>query len=253
MPAHAWYPPPTRRAAMRSNGLLWCVGLLLMMPVIDGCVPGGTEGEVTIYSALDRDFAAPIVAAFHRAEEKKIQPLPVYDVESTKTVGLVRRIINESKRPGCDVFWNNEILHTVRLQKMGLLQKHDWNVPASHPASMIASDSTWCGFAARARVLIVNTKSLPNPDDWPRSVDDLADPKWKGRCAMARPLFGTTATHAAVLDSRLGERADAFFESVAKNARIVSGNKQVALAVSGGQIDWGITDTDDAIIEKDAG
>ena len=34
---------------------------------------------------------------------------------------------------------------------------------------------------------------------------------------------------------------------------ILAGNKQVALAVSSGELDWGLTDTDDAIIEKESG
>ena len=43
------------------------------------------------------------------------------DTESTKTVGLTEAIIAERDRPRCDVFWNNEILNTLRLQKRGLL------------------------------------------------------------------------------------------------------------------------------------
>ena len=42
---------------------------------------------------------------------------------------------------------------------------------------MIASDGSWCGFAARARVLIVNTDLIKNPHDYPTSVAELADPK----------------------------------------------------------------------------
>ena len=37
------------------------------------------------------------------------------------------------------------------------------------------------------------------------------------------------------------------------NVQVLSGNKQVAKAVSRGQLSWGITDTDDAIIEVDEG
>ena len=35
--------------------------------------------------------------------------------------------------------------------------------------------------------------------------------------------------------------------------KIMSGNKQVALAVARGQLAWGLTDTDDAIIERNEG
>lgn len=218
-----------------------------------GCVPQ-PEDQVVVYSALDREFAAPILAGFHRSTDEKIQPMPKYDVESTKTIGLVNRLIAEADEPVCDVFWNNEIMHTVRLQKLGLLQPHSWKVGSAWPEDMRASDDTWCGFAARARVLIVNTDLLPNSEQWPQSVRELADPEWADQCAMAYPLFGTTATHAAILDNRLGpEPAAELFRKIAENALILSGNKQVALAVSSGQLAWGITDTDDAIIERDDG
>ncbi len=101
-----------------------------------------------------------------------------------------------------------------------------------------------------ARVLIVNTDLVPNLAQRPNSIYDLADPKWKGKCAMARPSFGTTATHAAVLFAELGtEPAKQLLSDIAKNAVIEGGNKQVAIKVARGEFAFGITDTDDAIIE----
>ena len=168
------------------------------------CVPRA-ESDVVVYSALDQEFAAPILAGFERSTDSgNGRGGSKFDVESTKTVGLVNRIIAEKDKPQCDLFWNNEIMHTVRLQKLGLLEPHKWQVEAGWPADMIASDGTWCGFAARARVLIVNTDLLPDPAEYPMSVAELTDPKWKDQCAMARPLFGTTATHFAVLRERNG-------------------------------------------------
>lgn len=225
----------------------------ILLCFMAGCIPQ-SEQQVVVYSALDREFAAPILSSFTRSAEDAPDPVAKFDVESTKTIGLVNRIIAEADQPICDVFWNNEILHTVRLQKMGLLQPHPWQIEQPWPAGMLASDGTWCGFAARARVLMVNTDLLPDAKDRPASVLELADPKWKGRCAIARPLFGTTATHAAVLDVTLGsDRAAELFRQVAENAVVLSGNKQVALAVASGQVAWGLTDTDDAIVEQDAG
>lgn len=217
-----------------------------------GCVDGDKGSEVVAYVALDQEFAKPILAGFQRRQEEGFQVRALYDVESTKTIGLVNRIFSERERTRCDVFWNNEVMHTIRLQRAGLLRPYDWPVPADWPDGMIAGDMTWCGFAARARVLIVNTDLLPDPAQWPRSVSELADPKWKGRCAIARPLFGTTATHAAVLDVLWGhERAEKFFTAVSQQAVVLSGNKQVAQNVSAGEVAWGLTDTDDAIIEVD--
>ncbi|MBI3462896.1 MAG: extracellular solute-binding protein, partial [Planctomycetes bacterium] len=124
----------------------------------------------------------------------------------------------------------------------------------SFPPQFKAADGTWYGFAARARVLLVNTKQVAE-DEAPRSMFDLTDAKWKGKVGIAKPLFGTTATHAACLFAKLGpERAGQFFRDLKKNqVQILSGNKQVALSVGDGTLPLGLTDTDDAIEEVDKG
>ena len=227
--------------------------VLATVGVATGCVPTA-ESDVVVYSAADEEFARPILQAFERSVDHDIGVAAKYDIESTKTVGLANQILAESNTPVADVFWNNEVLHTIRLQQKGVLASRRWDLPPEFPSDMRSGDGTWCGFAARARILIINTDRLPDPDQWPRSVEDLMDPKWKGRCGMARPLFGTTATHFAVWATRRGvDEALSDLRTIVDNASILSGNKQVALSVSSGALDWGLTDTDDAIIEKDGG
>src|SRR5207249_11264893 len=112
----------------------------------------------------------------------------------------------------------------------------------------------WTAFAARARVIVVNTNLVPEADR-PKSVLDLTDSKWKGRAAIAKPLFGTTATQAAALFEVLGpEAAMAFYRGLKANGvNVVAGNKQVAEGVAKGQFAVGLTDTDDALGEIEAG
>jgi iron(III) transport system substrate-binding protein len=49
------------------------------------------------------------------------------------------------------------------------------------------------------------------------------------------------------------DRAQQFFRQLKENAEILAGNKQVALNVASGRLAFGLTDTDDAIIERDKG
>lgn len=236
----------------RLQPVLLSIALALPWLVVSGCQPK-SENSVVIYSAADREYAQPILGAFARRNEG-IEVKPVFDIEASKTVGLVTRIESESSRTRCDVFWNNEIMHTLRLEKAGLLAPIRWDIPADWPKAMRSPDRTWVGIAARARILIVNRELLPADGPRPDSVEDLIDPKWKDQCGIALPLFGTTATHFAVLDTQLGkESAASFFSSVKANARVLAGNKQVAQAVSSGQLAFGLTDTDDALVEIDAG
>jgi iron(III) transport system substrate-binding protein len=230
--------------------------LLLMVAAIAGCLsdpapPAGSAqpaGEVVVYAALDREFSEPVLDGF--THETGIRVLAKYDIESTKTVGLTAAIMTEASRPRCDVFWNNEILNTLRLEEKGLLEAYSPPAAESFPEMYRSPTGTWHGFAGRARVLIVNTR-LVGEGERPTSIYDLADPKWKGKVGIARPIAGTTASHVACLFVALGEdKAKAFLRSLRANEiQILGGNKQVALAASSGQIAFGLTDTDDAIIE----
>jgi iron(III) transport system substrate-binding protein len=214
-----------------------------------GCQFGDSpQPEVVVYAALDREFSEPVLDDF--ARKTGIRVLPKYDVESTKTVGLTSAIIAEAARPRCDVFWNNEILNTLRLEERGLLAAYHSPAAGAYPEMYRSPAGTWHGFAGRARVLIVNTE-LVQEDERPDSIYDLADPKWKGKIGIARPAAGTTASHVACLFAALGEgKAKDFLHSLrANDVQILGGNKQVAIAASTGQIAFGLTDTDDAIIE----
>ena len=150
--------------------------------------------------------------------------------------------------------WNNEILGTIRLQREGIYEPYSSPSAEPYPAWAKASDHTWTAFAARARIIIVNTKKVPEADR-PKSLFDLADPKWKGQVAMAKPLFGTTATQAAALFEVLGPEAasDYYRKLKANDVRIVAGNKHVAEGVGRGDFALGVTDTDDALEEVEAG
>ena len=211
---------------------------------VNGCVRGAGTG-VVVYCALDSEYAQPLLTDI--AKQLGIAILPKFDVESTKTVGLVNAIMAEGTRPRCDLFWNNEILNTVRLAQQGLLAPLEIEEAKQFPESFRDPEGYWCGFAARARVLLVNTLAAGDAG-LPTSLGDLARPVWQGRCSMAKPLFGTTASHAAVLFATWGqEKAKDFFASLKRNnIQIAGGNKGVAQDVAAGVAAVGWTDTDDA-------
>lgn len=237
-----------------SNNLRFAICSIqfsILLLTLTGCWSSSGR-EVVVYTALDSEFSQPIFDDFTASTGIAVRPK--FDTESTKTVGLAEAILAESNRPRCDVFWNNEILNTLRLERQGLLEAYLSPIGQYYPDEFHSPAGFWYGFAARARVLVVNTK-LVSELDRPKSIYDLVDPKWRGRCGMAKPLFGTTATHAACLFAAWGEgRAKEFFKQLkANDVKILSGNKQLALAVAGGQLAFGITDTDDAIIEVEKG
>jgi iron(III) transport system substrate-binding protein len=204
-----------------------------------------------LYCAQDKEYAESILSDFTAANGLAVAP--AFDTEAQKSVGLYEQLVRESGRPRCGVFWNNEILNTIRLRRQGLLEPYESPAAATFPDWTKAKDRTWQAFAARARVLIVNT-SVPESER-PLSILDLADAKWKGRIAIAKPQFGTTATQAACLFEVLGaDKAMDFYRALKANrVTVLPGNKQVAQAVAEGRFAVGFTDSDDAIGELNDG
>jgi iron(III) transport system substrate-binding protein len=224
------------------------VAVLCLLPFA-GCTGAP---QVTVYCAHDREFVEPVLERF--TSDTGIHVAVSYDSEANKAVGLYEDLLREASRPRCDVHWNNEILATIRLQKKGILQPYASPAAEVFPERCKAKDRSWTAFAARARVLIVNTDMVKH-EGMPRGLWDLTRPEWKGRITMAKPLFGTTATQAACLFQVWGDtEAEDFYRKLhANGVEIVAGNKQVAVAVGRGQYAAGMTDTDDAFAEIDAG
>lgn len=243
---------PNFERPRRRPAALAMVSLCLLSLAAGGCWSGAPTKEVVAYTALDSDFSKPIFADFR--EQTGITVLPKFDAESAKTVGLTTDLIAEAEHPRCDVFWNNEIINTLRLEERGLLDAYRSPAAKEYPAIFRSPEGYWHGFAARARVIVVNTERVAEVDR-PTSIEDLTLERWRGQIGIAKPLFGTTATHAACLFAVWGdERAEDYFERLkANDVRIMSGNRQVAQAVAGGQLAFGLTDTDDAIGEMEAG
>ncbi len=223
-----------------------------LVPTLTGC--GGDAGGdwVVVYTALDQIYSEPILEGFER--ETGIEARAVYDTEAAKTTGLVARLLAERERPRCDVFWNNEIIQTLRLKNEGLIEPYRSPGAEAVPAGYKDPEGHWTGFAARARVLVFNTEELRR-DQVPNTILDLLDPRWRGRVGMGYPLFGTTATHGAVLYAGWGEeRAREFFAGLAANeVQIMEGNATVCRAVADGELPLGLTDTDDVNLQRSQG
>jgi len=222
-----------------TSGLKVCLAGLLIY-ALSACKD---ENSVVIYTSVDRHYAEPILQAFE--DQTGISVEALYDVEAAKTTGLVNKLIAEADRPRADVFWNGEFLQTQLLAQDGVLSRY---APTQTGLGWQESEQLWTSFGGRARVLIVNTAVLPNAE-WPATLSDFLSDRWRGdQLAIAHPLFGTSATHAAALYAAWGRtKAQDFYRSLlARGVRIVDGNSVVRdLAVSG-EITFGLTDTDDA-------
>ena len=221
--------------------------LLLLAACGDSSAAGKAASTIgpTVYVALDEQFSRPLLDRF--GKELQLDVTQRHDTEASKTVGLVNALIEERNNPRATVFWCNESAQVAKLAQLGVLVPYASPAAADVPAEYKDPEGRWTGFAARARVLIVNTKLLPDPAGWPTSYRDLVDPKWKGKCAIAKPVRGTTLTHMTALRQQLGEQEfGAFVEAmIGNNVQFLGSNGATMREVRDGKLPWAFTDTDD--------
>jgi iron(III) transport system substrate-binding protein len=214
-----------------------------VLGLLAGC--SSRSREVVVYTSVDQVVSEPVLRDFEKQSGLTVRA--VFDTEETKSTGVLNRLVAEAAHPQADVFWSGDPVRPFVLVKRGLVAPYESPNAAGIPPGFRAADGMWTGFAARVRVLLVNKNRVP-ASGMPRSIRDLADPRWKGATAIANPLFGTTTMHVAALFSTWGEeQGQAFLQALKENqARVVSSNGEVKRLVAAGEVAFGVADTDDA-------
>ncbi|MEN8148661.1 MAG: extracellular solute-binding protein [Planctomycetota bacterium] len=239
---------PERGNAL-SKVVVLILGLLIVAGVGYAVFVVSEPPDLVVYAAHDEVHSRPVLEAF--AKETGLKVRMIFDTEATKTVGLTSLLMEEKRNPKCDVFWNNELVHTIRLKREKVLEPYVSPAAADIPDEWKDPEGYWTGFGARARILILNTEAAkkiePDEAKWPKSTRDLLDPKWKGHAAVAEPTAGTTLTHMAYLWSHRGpDFVKDFWTRFRENeGRVPPGNGPVMRITSEGGTVFGFTDTDD--------
>ena len=241
----------SRTHLVLATARIFTVAAIAMLAAACGS-SGPVQRTVTIYVSTDRIFSEPVLQNYERRSGVRVDV--VYDTEETKSTGLANRLLAEKNRPQADVFWSNEPVRTLVLKSRGVLAAYRSPSAEGIPPALVDRDGYWTGFSARIRVIAYNTR-LITPEEAPRSIFDLADPKWKGQVAMADPRFGSTSFHVAALYAHAGDaKMDDVVRRLQANAvRVVDSNSTVRDLVVRGEVRVGLTDTDDVNVAIENG
>lgn len=216
---------------------LWLAALLLLLSI--GCKPTLPAKEVVLYTSIDEPVARPFLDAF--TQKTGIKVVLKTDTEASKTAGLVETLRAERANPQADVFWNNEPFHTINLAEEGVLAAYDSPAAKDVLAPYKDPQHRWAANGLRMRMIAMA------PGVSVSAVEDLADPKFKGKVCIANPAFGTTSGHIAALFVKWGPaKAEKFMRDLkANDVRLLGGNSEVVKQIAGGNFAVGLTDNDD--------
>jgi ABC-type Fe3+ transport system substrate-binding protein len=185
------------------------------------------EGEVNWYTGLiQNQIVRPIVAAF----EAKYPGVKVR-VSGGLQNDLVLKVLAESKAGSvqADLIDGNAIVGP--LKQGGVIQPYKSASTAKLPADYKDADGLWAGLLLYFLVPAVNTENVKAADE-PKTLNDLLDPKWKGKLAWTGEMQpgGPPGFIGAILTS-MGEKEgmDYLKKLATQQIRTVPSNPRVVL------------------------
>ncbi len=199
----------------------------------DSAKDGNDKGTLTLYNAQHEDLMKLMADGFTKQTGIKVEMRNGDDFE------MANQIVQEGDKSPADVFVTENSPAMTLVSSNGDFATVDGKALGNIPAKYSPTDKSWVGFAARSTVLAYNTDAL-KPADVPKSILDLADPKWKGKVGMSPSGADFQAIVSSVLQLK-GEKATlAWLKGLKQNAKVYDGNSTVMKAVNNGDIDTGV-------------
>jgi iron(III) transport system substrate-binding protein len=206
--------------------------LLVALPMLAACADDGPK--VVVYNAQHEELITEVAKAFEKKTDIKVE------LRKGKDLELANQLVTEGDASPADVFLTENSPAMRLVEQAGLFSKLDQKTLDNIPAQYRPADGLWTGFAARTTALVYNTDAVQQ-SELPKSILDLADPKWKGRVTFSPTGADFQAIVAAVLSLEGEQATRAWLEGLKENAEFISSNNLVVMkAVNDGQADIGI-------------
>jgi iron(III) transport system substrate-binding protein len=163
-----------------SRWLAAIAGLAACCGVLAGCgTASGTDSQsITLYSGQHEQTAEALVSAFEK------QTGITVNIRSDDEDTLADEIVTEGSHSPADVFYTENSPPLESLQAKGLLAKVDSSTLSDTPAKYNSPQGDWVGVSARVSVIIYNPSLIP-ASQLPTHVSQLAEPKYRGKLALA--------------------------------------------------------------------
>ncbi|HEX8081253.1 MAG TPA: iron ABC transporter substrate-binding protein [Jatrophihabitans sp.] len=192
---------------------------------------GGSD-TLTVYNAQHESLTKEWIDAFTKESGIKVEMRQGDDFE------MANQIKQEGEDSPADVFLTENSPAMTVVENAGLFADIDDATLAQVPSQYQPSTGKWVGIAARSTVFVHNSKLTEA--QLPKSMMDLADPKWKGKWGASPSGADFQAIVSAMLELEGAEATQSWLDAMKTNFKQYKGNIAVMKAVNAGQIDGGI-------------
>ncbi len=149
---------------------------------------------------------------------------------------MANQLVMEGERTPADVFLTQNSPAMQLVAGKGRFAKIDAATNALVPERYRPADGMWIGVAARATVFVYN-KSKLKPEYLPKTMAELAEPKWQGRWGASPTGADFQAIAGAYLQLKGEAATAAWLKGMKANARQYRGNGNAMRGVNAGEVD----------------
>jgi iron(III) transport system substrate-binding protein len=190
-------------------------------------------GPLTVYSGRSEALVAPLFDRFTERTGIEVK------VSYQKTPALATQLLTEGADTPADLMFAQDSGYLTVLAERGLLSPLPQELLDQVDSAFRDPAGRWIGTSGRARVLVYSPERVA-PDELPRSLADIADPRWKGRIGWAPGNASFQAHLSAIRHVWGAERTREWLEAVRANDPVVyPKNSPQVKAVAAGEIDLG--------------
>lgn len=183
-------------------------------------------GKLVLYSGRKESLVGAIVEQFEDATGIDVK------VKYDKTFPLAAMILEEGDNSPADIFFAQDPGGLGFLSEAGRLNQLSTDITDPVAKWAKPADRTWVGISGRARTLVYS--ATIDSAELPTSLEELADPKWKGKTGWAptNSSFQAMVTGMRVLWGE--DKTKTWLQNMLKNEPIVypKNTPQVVAAAS---------------------
>ena len=219
-------------------------GLLVAAVSVAAIGSASAQEKVVLYTAHKTSLVQALAPVFEKETGIKTEVIQLGSSEVT------RRIRAEAKAPKADVVWSTT--GSLLTENADILEPYKSKEAGSIDPRFVKSPA-WTPYTAVIYVLMQNSRMVPDAD-MPKTLTDLADPKWKGKIASARAdNSGSSFQQMMTVLTVFGDQGWTKYGEIAKNFVLTDSSGSVPRYVADGETPLGLTLEDNALEYKAGG
>lgn len=192
------------------------------------------DGKLVIYSGRSEKLVDPLIEDFRKTVDYEV------DVRYGKTPDQAQLILTEGANSPADVFFSQEAGALGLLSDQDMLVTLPDDILNMVPKGFSGDHKTWVGITGRARVVAYDKEQVSEAEA-PATIEEMVDPKWKGKTGIAPG----NASFIAFVSAMRVDKGDDFTKDwlkrlAANEPKFYKKNTHVLEAVEKGEVQMGL-------------